>query len=75
MLSALSTPLTLSRLEPVDDNGGDDVADDDDDEDTGDGGDDDDDIGGGDDDGDYPIVLSTLSPLSTLPRPFFLTAR
>ena len=81
MLSAVSTPLTLPRLELDDDHDSDDVADDDDDEDTGDGGDDDDDddddddIGGGDDDGDYPIVLSTLSPLSTLPRPFFPTAR
>ena len=81
MLSALSTPLTLPRLELDEDDDGDDVADDDDDDDTGDGGDDDDEVDeddddtGGDDDGDYPIVLSTLSPPSTLPRPFFLTAR
>ena len=36
MLSALSTPLTLPRLELDDDDDGDDVADDDDDDDTGD---------------------------------------
>ena len=41
MLSALSTPLTLPRLELDEDDNGDDVADDDDDEDTGDGGNDD----------------------------------
>ena len=80
MLSALSTPLTLPRLELDEDDDGDDVADDNDCDDTGDGGDDGDevdddadDIGGDDDDGDYPIVLSTLSPPSTLPRPFFPT--
>ena len=73
----------------ADDDVGDDTGDggdgdddvDDDDDDTGDVvddddvGDDDDDTGGGDDDGDYSIVLSALSPPSTLPRPFFLTAR
>ena len=75
MLSALSTPLTLPRLELDDDDAGDDVADDGDGDDTGGGGDDDDDTGGGDDDGDYSILLSALSPPSTLPRPFFLTAR
>ena len=74
VLSALSTPLTLPRLELDED---DDVAVDDDGDDTGDGGDGDgyDGDGDGDDDGDYSIVLSALSPPSTLPRPFFLTAR
>ena len=75
VLSALSTPLTLPRLELDDDDAGDDVADDGDGDDTGGGGDDDDDTGGGDDDGDYSILLSALSPPSTLPRPFFPTAR
>ena len=52
MLSALSTPLTLPRLELDEDDDGDDVADDDDGDDTGDGGDDDDDDDDDEDTGD-----------------------